>query len=127
MGRDDIEISARAIAQAGSPEYTTHAGATLERLAELAGRGDLEALSTTFVAHVAVHPRDERRLVAAVPKMVLSRYLHGFAGLEFPAVERWRARTPDWAALLGSALHDPRRFAAVAAAIVVEVGLPAEA
>lgn len=121
MNNDDIQSAAAAIAQAGSPEFTSHAGATLQLMSDLARRGELEAVSETLLAHVAAHPGDCRRLVSAIPAKILNQYIYRYNQGSAAAVERWRARTPDWAAALERAVTNPPRFAAVAAAMADEV------
>jgi hypothetical protein len=122
MTNTDIEQSARAIGQAGSPAFTHHAGATLERLSELAKQGDLEGLSTTLLAHVGLHPSDRRKLVDSVPAKVLNQYIYIYRKRSVTAVERWRERTPDWADTLKRAIDDPAIFAAAARDMADAVG-----
>ena len=122
MTDTDIKQSADAIAQAGSPAFTNHAGATLARLSELAKEGELEALSSTLLAHVALHPTDRRRLVDSVPAKVLNQYVYIHRKRSVSAVERWRERTPDWAETLKRAIDEPARFAAVARDMADAVG-----
>lgn len=119
---DDIISGATAIAQPGSPAYTNHAGATLTHLSDLALRGELVGFADTLLAHVALHPSDRRRLVAAVPAKILNQYIYRNRGRSVGAVERWRERTPDWAVTLERAVTKPARFAAVAGTMADDVG-----
>lgn len=122
MTNNDIIEGATAIAQAGSPAYNSHAGATLTHLSDLALRGELQALSDTLLAHIQVHPADHDRLIQAVPAKILNQYIYRCRARSVAAVERWRERTPDWAVTLERAVTNPERFAAVATAMADEVG-----
>ena len=107
-------LAAEAIAQAGSPAHTVHAGATLRLMLDLARTGDLQAMSDTFTAHVTVHPGDRRSMADRVPAKILNQYFYLHCERSVQAVERWRAETPDWADTLRHAIGDSRRFAALA-------------
>ena len=122
MSDTSVSPSADAIAQAGSPAFTHHAGATLGRLSELAKEGELEALSATLLAHAALHPADRHKLVDSVPAKVLNQYIYINRQRSVSAVERWRERTPDWAETLKRAVDDPARFAVVAREMADAVG-----
>ena len=121
MTQEDRIKAATAIAQAGSPAYSNHAGATLTFLSDLALRGELETLSRTLIAHIGVHPPDRRKLVSAVPAIILNQYLCGCRKRAFSDIQSWRERTPDWAATLKRALGEPEHFAAVAAMMGDEI------
>jgi hypothetical protein len=118
---DEIIEAASAIAQAGSSDYAIHAGATLTKMSEQARLGQLEAMSNTLLAHVALHPADRRSVVARVPAMVFNGYLCR-QGYGTQAVERWREQTPDWADTLKRAVSDPVRFERVAYTMADEIG-----
>ncbi len=122
MTNDDILNGATAIAQAGSPAYTSHAGATLTQLSSLALRGELVGFADTLLAHVALHPSDRQRLLSAVSAKILNQYIYRNRGRSVGAVERWRERTPDWAETLERAVTEPGRFAAVASTMADDVG-----
>lgn len=122
MKDTDITHSANAIARAGSQAFTHHAGATLERLSELAHGGELESVSSTLLAHVALHPSDRRKLVDSVPAKILNQYICIHRKRSVGAIERWRERTPDWADTLKRAIGNPARFAAVARGMAEAVG-----
>ena len=122
MTSTSISQSADAIAQAGSPAFTHHAGATLERLSALAKDGELATLSSTLLAHAALHPADRRELVDSVPAKILNQYIYVNQKRSVSAVERWRERTPDWAETLKRAVDDPARFAAIAREMADAVG-----
>lgn len=122
MTEDDIAAGAAAMLQAGSPAFTTHAGATLERISRLARDGDLAGVGSTMLAHAMLHPSDRAGLLKALPAKVLNQYIHLHRGRSAHAIERWRERTPDWAETLQRAAADPERLAAVAAAMADEVG-----
>jgi hypothetical protein len=119
--QDIIKRGAVAISKAGSPEYTTHAGATQTLMSELAGEGQLEAMSTTFLAHVALHPRDRRSLVNRVPPMLSNQYFCGNCQLLGMSVKRWCEANAGWGDLLRQALTDPAHFATVAMAMANEI------
>lgn len=122
MTNDEIIEAASAIAQAGSPDYNVHAGATLTKMSEQAHLGQLEAMSNTLLAHVALHPSDQRSVVARVPAIVFNQYLCRHRGYGAQAVERWREQTSDCADTLKRAVSDPDRFARVAHTIADEIG-----
>lgn len=121
MNEDEILRAATAIAQAGSPDYNVHAGATLAEMSEQARLGQLEAMSETLLAHVAVHPADRRSLVKRVPGIVLNGYLCRNPGHGGQAIEQWWKQKPDWADSLRRAVSDPGRFARVAQAMAQEL------
>lgn len=122
MSNDDIIEGASAIAQAGSPAYNSHAGATLTHLSDLALRGELETFSDTLLAHILIHPADRNRLIQAVPAKVLNQYIYRCRERSVAAVEQWRERTPDWATTLERVVTNPERFASVATAMADDVG-----
>ena len=114
--------SAAAIAQAGSPAFTLHAGPTLELMSEQAKAGELEAMSQTLLAHIEIHPGDRRSLIDRVPAKILNQYIYILRQRSVGAVERWRERTPDWAETLKRAVTNPQRFAMVAKAMADAAG-----
>lgn len=121
MRDEDIIEGASAIAKAGSPAFNSHAGATLAKISDFAERGELKAVSTTLLAHAAVHPTDRRRLVRAIPAIILNRYFCRFRGQQAGTVETWRLRNDGWAKSLERASEDPSRFASVAATMADEI------
>lgn len=122
MTNNEIVQAAAAIAQAGSPDYTHHAGATLTLMSEQTRAGELEAMCTTLLAHTDMHPGDHHKLVESLPAKVLNQYIYINRGHSACKVERWREQTPDWSGTLKRAADDPSRFAAIARAMADEIG-----
>ena len=121
MDDDDILRVAKAIADAGSPEHSLHAGPTLEELSKLAEEGELEAMSHSFIAHVALHADDRRTLLKYLPMKIHNRYFYLHRGCAHRAIEQWRGRSADWEERLRQAIADPPRFALVARTMADEI------
>jgi hypothetical protein len=121
MTEDEISRGAKAIAQAGSPEFIHHAGATMEEMTRQMRTGKLEAVTATFSAHCALNPDDRPALLRCIPAMILQSYLHDFRALSIDDIERWRKQTPDWCDRLERAGENSGRLTNVAEAMAVEV------
>lgn len=116
-----ISKSAKAITQAGSQAFTSHAGATLEHMSELLATGDLEGTGAMLIAHAQVHPSDRERLVSKLPAKVLNHYFFSALNLPFWAICRWLDDTPDWARTLERRASDPTSFAATVKAMASKI------
>jgi len=114
--------SAKAIAQAGSQAFTSHAGATLEHMSELLATGDLQRMGAMLIAHAQVHPSDREKLISRLPAKVLNHYFFSALDLPFWAICRWLEDTPGWARTLECEASDPTSFAVTVRALASEIG-----
>lgn len=121
MTKDDIRRGGNAIANAGSRDYSHHAGATMELIADHAKAGKLDAMSTTLTVHCAIHRQDRRALLRIIPPVIRESYLHKHRGLEMSAIDQWCERNPDWAGCLVRIVENPARFERVAGIIAHEI------
>lgn len=121
LDQEIIQRAAKAITQAGSREFTGNAGATQAVMSDFALEGKLEALATTFDAHVALHPADRRSLLRRVPRIVSDQYFCRHRGYMGMKVERWLEANPGWEDSLRRALASPARFAFVTNAMADEI------
>lgn len=122
MQNEDIsQRAAKAVAKAGSPEFAGNDGATRQFMGELARAGELEGLSSTYIAHVAAHPGDRRRLANRVPLIIANGYFCCHRSNLGTLVSRWCAANPGWNISLLRALEHPVRFAQVAQAMAEEL------
>lgn len=121
MSGQETLTSMTAIAMAGSKDYNSHPGASLTLLSELALNGQLEAFSRHLLAHVAVHPRDEKRLVDEVPAKIISQFVCGHHRCSSAEVRLWQNQHPEWADMLKTAVSNPKRFLALANDMVRQI------
>lgn len=121
MDEDGIMRVGKAIANAGSPEFDRHAGATLDEMSKLAGEGELEAMSSCYLAHGTLHPGDRQTLLKYLHLKVLHGYIYGHRKCVHRSVGQWCAQVPDWDERLRRAITDPPRFALTARVMADEI------
>lgn len=99
-----------AIAEQGSPAYTTPSGAILTLLTQLADEGDLAGFSRAFVNFAHAQPANAAYVADAAAGKIFNAYLMKRLNLDADSFQRWQKSNPNWATSIKAALSDPVRF-----------------
>ncbi|MCK9747086.1 hypothetical protein [Pseudomonas syringae] len=117
MSQEELYAISQAIIKRGDPAYTSHSGAFIEHLENLAKKSDLVGFAISCAFYIEIYPAVRKFLEQRVSGILCNKYFITLSTTDYNKFIQWTIDTPDWTSEIKKSFRVPEKLVAAVKSI----------